>query len=160
MRKRPQSEITNRPMVAVVATGGTIASLAVSTLDTLDYPDGCAMLDAKGVTELLPKQAHELFDVQPIPFSSVVSTRIGPEQWLALATIVVVYFAPSFSMVMTHVDKAQTDCQCDNGDDDCDLQDLNGIVGIFTVHTFVPVLSAIPAGACATELAVVAFVAS
>ena len=74
-----------RPLVAVVATGGTIASRGRDALDIQDYgASGLPMLDAAALVALVPELAL-VAEVLPVPFDTVPSTAMGFARWRALA---------------------------------------------------------------------------
>lgn len=73
-----------RPRIAVIGTGGTIASQGAGPLDTQDYASsGRPILDAAALVAAVPALAEA---VEPIPvaFSAVPSTAIGWGDWHAL----------------------------------------------------------------------------
>ncbi len=76
-----------RRMIAVIGTGGTISSVAASSLDTLDYPEFSQKLTA---SELLARvgEANLVAEPVPVPFRAVGSTAIGPADWIALRDLV------------------------------------------------------------------------
>jgi L-asparaginase len=74
----------HRPRIAFIGTGGTMASLGRGPLDIQDYGAAGQVMDAPGILARLPELA-EVADVFPVPFSTVISTRIGFTEWRALA---------------------------------------------------------------------------
>lgn len=72
-----------RPRVAVIGTGGTIASLGADPFDITDYVRHGRMMDAAALLEFWP-QLRAVADLVPVPFAALPSTAIGPAQWLAL----------------------------------------------------------------------------
>jgi L-asparaginase len=78
----------HRPAIGVIGTGGTIACLAGDPLDTLNYAECSRKIEAPELVERLPEAARALFDIRPLPFSAVLSTRIGPAEWLGLARLI------------------------------------------------------------------------
>jgi len=76
-----------RRKIAVIGTGGTISSVAASSLDTLDYPEFGRKLTA---SELLARvgEADLVAEPVPVPFRAVGSTAIGPADWIALRDLV------------------------------------------------------------------------
>jgi len=76
-----------RRKIAVIGTGGTISSVAASSLDTLDYPEFGQKLTA---SELLARvgEADLVAEPVPVPFRAVGSTAIGPADWIALRDLV------------------------------------------------------------------------
>lgn len=76
--------MTARPKVAVIGTGGTIASQGRGPLDTQDYGSaGLPILDAAGLVARVPALA-EVAEVIPVPFAAIPSTAIGWPEWRAL----------------------------------------------------------------------------
>jgi L-asparaginase len=75
------------PKIAVIGTGGTISSLAQSSLDVLDYPDFGQKLDAASLFERFPETR---LVAEPVlhTFRQVGSTAIGPAEWLGLRTLI------------------------------------------------------------------------
>ena len=94
-----------KPRIAVIGTGGTIASQGAGPLDTQDYAScGRPILDAAALVAGVPALA-EVAEVIPVPFSAVPSTAIGWPEWRALlATIATVKAAhPDLAgIVITH----------------------------------------------------------
>lgn len=73
-----------RPKVAVIGTGGTIASQGSGPLDTQDYASsGLPILDAAGLVARVPALA-EVAEVIPVPFRAIPSTAVGWAEWRAL----------------------------------------------------------------------------
>ena len=70
-----------KPKIALIATGGTIASLGEHPLDVIDYSSG--MLDAGELLDTVP-QIEEFADPVVVSFDRVPSHAIGPETWLRL----------------------------------------------------------------------------
>jgi L-asparaginase len=77
---------TPLPKIAVIGTGGTISSLAQSSLDSLDYPEFGTKLTAAEVLQRVP-EAGLVAEAQPVPFRAVGSTAIGPADWLELRNL-------------------------------------------------------------------------
>ena len=75
------------PRIAVIGTGGTISSLAESSLDVLDYPDFGQKLDA---ASLVARFAETRRVADPVlhTFRQVGSTAIGPPEWLGLRALI------------------------------------------------------------------------
>ncbi len=78
---------TSLPKIAVIGTGGTISSIAQSSLDSLDYPEFGTKLTAAEVLQRVPETAL-VADAQPLPFRAVGSTAIGPADWLELRALI------------------------------------------------------------------------
>ncbi|MGE0851215.1 MAG: asparaginase [Hyphomicrobiaceae bacterium] len=79
--------MTDRPLVAVIGTGGTISSLGRDSMDVLDYPEFGMKLAVDKVIERYPEIAR-IADTLPVPFRAVGSTAIGPAEWLELAAVI------------------------------------------------------------------------
>src|SRR5690606_5082801 len=93
-----------RPRVAVIGTGGTISSVGRHPLDLIEYPDTGIRLHVEELIERFPI-VHEIAEIVPIAFRAVVSTQIGPKDWLDLLKIIHETAAadPSLSgFVVTH----------------------------------------------------------
>jgi L-asparaginase len=75
------------PKIAVIGTGGTISSVAESSLDSLDYPEFGSKLSADEVLRRVP-EVHLVADPRPISFRAVGSTAIGPADWLELRELI------------------------------------------------------------------------
>ncbi|HYF17825.1 MAG TPA: asparaginase [Ramlibacter sp.] len=72
-----------RPRVAVIGTGGTIATRSPhGPLDLVDYMAGTT-LDARALVEAVPELAS-FAEVVPVNFRAVSSTAIGFAEWKAL----------------------------------------------------------------------------
>ncbi|MBE0612148.1 MAG: asparaginase [Burkholderiales bacterium] len=77
----------NKPLVAVIGTGGTISSLGRDSTDVLDYSDfGRKMLVEEAIGRY--PEIASVAQILPVPFRSVGSTAIGPAEWLELAGII------------------------------------------------------------------------
>jgi L-asparaginase len=72
------------PRIAFIGTGGTMASLGRGPLDIQDYGVAGQVMDAAAILARLPELAS-VADVFPVPFSAVISSRIGFTDWRALA---------------------------------------------------------------------------
>jgi L-asparaginase len=71
------------PRIAFIGTGGTMASLGRSPLDIQDYSVIGQVMDAPTILKRLPEVAG-IADVFPVPYSAVISSRIGFKDWRAL----------------------------------------------------------------------------
>jgi len=78
--------MTRLPRIAVIGCGGTIASVAPSSLDVLDYPEFGSKLPIEDVLQRFP-ETRLVADPLPISFRSVSSSAIGFEEWLELRTL-------------------------------------------------------------------------
>ncbi|MGG5887845.1 asparaginase [Falsiroseomonas sp. HC035] len=73
-----------RPKVAVIGTGGTIASRGAHPLDVQDYASsGLGILDAEALVAGVPDLAR-VAEVIAAPFTAIPSTAIGWSDWRAL----------------------------------------------------------------------------
>ena len=74
----------SKPKVAVIGTGGTIASLGAHPLDVQDYASsGLGILDAEALVAGVADLAR-VADVLAVPFAAIASTAIGWDHWRAL----------------------------------------------------------------------------
>ncbi|WP_372621051.1 asparaginase [Falsiroseomonas sp.] len=74
----------SKPKIAVIGTGGTIASQGSGPLDTQDYASsGRPILTAEELVAGVPALA-EVAEVVPVPFANIPSTAIGWAEWQAL----------------------------------------------------------------------------
>ncbi|MFL1463919.1 asparaginase [Roseococcus sp. DSY-14] len=74
----------NRPRIALIGTGGTIASLGDGPFDVQDYGRHGRIMDAAALLAHWPAVA-EVAEVTPLPFRAIPSTALGPPEWLELA---------------------------------------------------------------------------
>jgi L-asparaginase len=73
-----------KPKVAVIGTGGTIASQGVNPLDVADYASsGLPLLNAEQLVAGVPA-LQLVADVVPVLFSAIPSTAIGWSDWRRL----------------------------------------------------------------------------
>lgn len=72
-----------KPKVAVIGTGGTIASVGTGPFDIVDYGANQTMLQIDGILELFP-QVHECAEVIPIPYKAIPSPDVGFQDWKML----------------------------------------------------------------------------
>jgi L-asparaginase len=77
----------NLPRIAVIGTGGTISSLADSSLDVLDYPDFGRKLTSEALIEKFP-ETRLVAEPVPVTYRQVGSTALGPEDWLELRRMI------------------------------------------------------------------------
>jgi L-asparaginase len=76
--------MARKPRVAVIGTGGTIASQGAGPLDVADYASsGRPILDAEALVAGVPALA-EVAEVLPVRFAALPSTAIGWREWRAL----------------------------------------------------------------------------
>src|SRR5205809_7185417 len=78
--------MTRLPRIAVIGCGGTIASVASSSLDVLDYPEFGSKLP---IEDVLRRFSETRLAAEPLPisFRSVSSRAIGFEEWLELRAL-------------------------------------------------------------------------
>ena len=74
-----------KPSVAVIGTGGTIASVGGDGLELVRYIDRKRMLPIDELLARTPELA-QVADVTPIAYDVLQSNGIGPRDWLALAS--------------------------------------------------------------------------
>jgi L-asparaginase len=79
--------LSDLPRIAVIGSGGTISSLAETSLDTLNYPEFGRKLEVVDVLAHVP-EIRVLADTLPIPFRAVGSTAVGPADWMALCDLI------------------------------------------------------------------------
>ncbi len=70
----------SRPKIAIVGTGGTIASVGVDTLDLATYAKTGKVYALDELLALVP-ELDRVADVVQAPFRQVHSTAIGPADW-------------------------------------------------------------------------------
>src|SRR6202012_1654088 len=70
-----------------IGTGGTISSLAQSSLDVLDYPDFGRKLSSAELVERFPETGL-VANVLAVPFRAVGSTAMGPRGRLELRVMI------------------------------------------------------------------------
>jgi L-asparaginase len=78
---------THLPRIAVIGAGGTISSLGTSSLDVLDYPEFGQKLGIDAILDRFP-ETRRVADPVGVPFRSVGSTAIGPQEWAELRVLV------------------------------------------------------------------------
>ena len=93
-----------RRRVAVIGTGGSISTVGRHSLDLFEYGDFGRTLD---VDELLARfpEVSTAADVTPIRFRALLSTAVGPSDWLELNELVphvASADAPPDGIVITH----------------------------------------------------------
>jgi L-asparaginase len=74
-----------RPRVAIIGTGGTIASVGKGPLDLLDYGANETMLHVDELIARFP-EVHEVVEVLPIRFEAMPSPKVYFPEWKALVT--------------------------------------------------------------------------
>jgi L-asparaginase len=75
------------PRIAVIGTGGTISSIGASSLDVLDYPDFGQKLACEALLDRFPETGL-VADPRPVTFRQVVSTDIGPKDWVEIRELI------------------------------------------------------------------------
>ena len=76
----------NRPKVAFIGTGGTIASMGATNLELQDYGANGVMLQASEILARFP-EASQAADVMTVDFKAVASPAIGFPEWRALVAL-------------------------------------------------------------------------
>jgi L-asparaginase len=74
-----------RPCVAIIGTGGTIASVGKGPLDLLDYGANETMLHVDELIARFP-EIHEVVEILPIRFEAIPSPKVFFPEWKALVT--------------------------------------------------------------------------
>lgn len=69
-----------KPRVAVIGTGGTIASVGKGPLDILDYGANNTMLHVDEIIARFP-EVHEVADILPVRYEALPSTRVFFPEW-------------------------------------------------------------------------------
>ena len=72
-----------KPRIAVIGTGGTIASIGKGPLDLLDYGANETMLHVDEIIARFP-EVHEVADILPIRFEAIPSPNVFFPEWKAL----------------------------------------------------------------------------
>lgn len=72
-----------KPKVAVIGTGGTIASIGKGPLDIVDYGANNTMLEVDKIIELFP-EVHEVAEIVAVPFRAIPSPAMGFPEWREL----------------------------------------------------------------------------
>ncbi|MEP3114608.1 asparaginase [Nisaea sp.] len=70
----------SKPKVAVIGTGGTIASIGKTPLDILDYGANKTMIPVDEIIAMFPI-VHEVADVVPVPYRALPSPSVGFAEW-------------------------------------------------------------------------------
>jgi L-asparaginase len=74
-----------KPKIAIIATGGTLASVARSPLDLLDYEPEKG-LDIDGLLARFP-EVREVAEIVPAPYRTVSGYRIYFPEWMELTAL-------------------------------------------------------------------------
>ncbi len=72
-----------RPRVAIIGTGGTIASIGKGPLDILDYAANETMLHVDDIIARFP-EVHEVADILPVRYEAIPSPKVFFPEWKAL----------------------------------------------------------------------------
>lgn len=99
----PATSMT-RPRIAVIGTGGTFAMHARHRFDWVEYADSGIVHPIDALLETMGELAPDV-DLVPVPFRSLGSVAITPDDWLALAQLIARYAAqdPGITgFVVTH----------------------------------------------------------
>ncbi|MBV1829237.1 asparaginase [Komagataeibacter sp. AV436] len=94
-----------RPVIAIISTGGTIARQAMDPRDTVDYAEIGTSLGGADLLAALPEAVRARFAVRGIPFSSCDSVEMTLQRWFDLASVInqTVASQPDLSgVVVTH----------------------------------------------------------
>ncbi|MBO6562730.1 MAG: asparaginase [Nisaea sp.] len=70
----------SKPKVAVIGTGGTIASIGKTPLDILDYGANKKMIGIEEIIAMFPI-VHEVAEVVPVPYQAIPSPSVGFKEW-------------------------------------------------------------------------------
>lgn len=92
------------PRVAIVGTGGTIASQGDHSLELIEYINHNRVHDIHGLLAQVPELA-QVAEVVAVPFRALQSTAVGPAEWLELLAVVNALAAsnpPIDGVVVTH----------------------------------------------------------
>ena len=92
------------PRVAVIGTGGTIASIGVGPLDITNYTANGKILKADELVARVPELAL-VADVYAVPFKNIPSTQLGWPEWkemLRIADALVAKDRKLDGIVITH----------------------------------------------------------
>lgn len=81
--KTKRAAAAARPRVAVIGTGGTIASIGRGPLDVSDYSATGTILAGDALIARVPELA-EVADIRVVPFRNIPSTQLGWEEWRAI----------------------------------------------------------------------------
>ena len=91
-------------MIAIIGTGGTIASVGKNSLDILDYAANGQMLGIDALLQSFP-EVKEVADIVSVELDPVPSTRIFFRQWKSLISevdLLVHNFSELQGIVITH----------------------------------------------------------
>ena len=72
-----------KPKVAVIGTGGTIASIGKTPLDILDYGANKTLIGVDKIIDMFP-EVHGAADIVPVPYRAIPSPAVGFAEWREL----------------------------------------------------------------------------
>ncbi len=93
-----------RPLVRIIATGGSIAGIGPDRLDYILYPELGKRITIEESLARIP-EVKEIAEVQTEDFTSVSSSALGPHEWLQMAQRINQIFqedGDTAGVVMTH----------------------------------------------------------
>jgi L-asparaginase len=73
----------SKPKVAVIGTGGTIASIGKTPLDIYDYGANKTMIEVDEILKLFP-EVNDVAEVVPVPYRAIPSPSVGFAEWKEL----------------------------------------------------------------------------
>lgn len=76
-----------KPKVAIVGTGGTIASIGTGPFDILDYIANGVMLQADELVARFP-EVHHVAEILPVRYKAVPSPNIAFAEWKGLVLLI------------------------------------------------------------------------
>lgn len=76
----------SKPKVAIIGTGGTIASIGTGPFDILDYGANQTMIAGSEIVAMFP-QVHDVAEVLCVDFKAVPSPDMGFTEWQALVQL-------------------------------------------------------------------------
>jgi L-asparaginase len=76
----------SKPKVAIIGTGGTIASIGTSPFDILDYGANQTMIAGSEIVAKFP-EVHDVAEVLCVDFKAVPSPDMGFTEWKALVEL-------------------------------------------------------------------------
>lgn len=104
-----------RPVIAIISTGGTIARRSMDPRDTVDYAEIGASIGGSDLLAALPDAVRARFVVYDIPFSSCDSVEMTLARWFDLASAVnqAISARPELSgLVITHGTSSLEEAAC------------------------------------------------
>ena len=70
----------NKPKVAVIGTGGTIASIGKNPLDIVDYGANKTMIGIEEILAMFPI-VHDVAEIVAVPYQAIPSPSVGFAEW-------------------------------------------------------------------------------